>query len=98
MQIRIEFFAQAAAVAGSTEISVEIQEGGHVLHAVEAAMDCKELSSKQEADLRELLLTPQGKLHSWILASVNGIGVHNPSAHILSPGDALYLLPPISGG
>ncbi len=92
MHVTIEFLGQARELAGSARRSLEVAAACTALEAVQRAVD------QEPPALRELLLTADGSLHTWVMLSVNDVATHDAATTLLTDGATLRLMPPISGG
>ncbi len=94
MKVAIQFEAQLRQVAGAGNVDIDVPEGSNLLTALQL------VASSSNDGLHDRLLTEEGALQASVLVFVNDQPVPSQSAdfHVLSAGDTILLLPPISGG
>jgi molybdopterin converting factor small subunit len=94
MKVAIQFEAQLRQVAGTGNVDIDVPAGSNVLTALQQVV------STGSDGLRDRVFTSEGALQASVLVFVNDQPVPSQSAndHVLSAGDTVLLLPPISGG
>ncbi|HIE97769.1 MAG: MoaD/ThiS family protein [Fuerstiella sp.] len=94
MKVAIQFEAQLRQVAGTGNVDIDVPEGSSVLTALQ------QVAASSNEGLRDRVFSQKGILQASVLVFVNDQPVPSQSAnaHVLSAGDTVLLLPPISGG
>ncbi len=89
MQVKVEYVAQVRTAAGVSSESLNVPEGATIQSLVSAACE-------QHAELERVLCSDGGGLHSSILVFRG----EDPcdAETVLSDGDTITFLSPISGG
>ena len=94
MKITVQLEAQLQQAAGKREIETSLPEGSSLLTLLQ------QIAVGGGDAFRDRLFAPEGELLSTVLLFVNEQPVATGAAsdHVLSDGDCVLLLPPISGG
>ncbi len=93
MQIRLTYCGQARTLAGTATESVTIPEAATAAQAVQAGS-----AIADNEQVRELLLTPDGKVRGNILLVVRDESCPPDEPGRLRDGDELTILTALSGG
>ena len=93
MNITLQFEAQLRQAAGQSSVPVSINQGATIMDAIQRLCETASV-------MKDRLLNEQQQLKAGLLLFVNEVPVDPTNARdqVLSDGDVILLLPPISGG
>ena len=93
MQITIQYESQVRRAAGVTSETIEVPDGFCSIR------DCiRTVAAAHERELKPMLVNADGEVQPTLLVFLNDIQIVRSSESMLSDGDTLTLMTPISGG
>ena len=92
MIVFVEYFAQARDVAGCPREAVELAGTATLIDLV------KVLATRHGPRMAALLLGPDGGVSRQVILTVGDVHVLSGQGVVLSDGDRVTVVPPISGG
>jgi len=93
MQITIQYESQVRRAAGVTSETIEVPDGCCSIR------DCiRTVAAAHERELKPMLVNSDGEVQPTLLVFLNDIQIVRSSESMLSDGDTLTLMTPISGG
>ena len=93
MQITIQYESQVRRAAGVTSETIEVPDGCCSIR------DCiRTVAAAHEPELKPMLVNSDGEVQPTLLVFLNDIQIVRSSESMLSDGDTLTLMTPISGG
>ena len=92
MQITVQYEAQARRAAGVGSETLEVSDGCCVSDCIHRVADA------HGEHLRSVLVGADGEIQPALLVFLNDVQIVRQAEHILSDGDILTLMTPISGG
>ena len=92
MQITVQYETQARRAAGISSETVDVRDAC-------SAADCiRQIADAHGEQLRPVLLTATGEIQLSLLVFLNDVQIARHTDNLLTHGDILTLMTPISGG
>ena len=94
MKLTVQFESQLQMVAGTRQLTIDVHQATSLSEAVSG------IAEQNPPDLRERLLSEEGKIRPSLLVFINNQPIPSGKADTieLHEGDCISFYPPISGG